>query len=196
MVSLDPEISNLLWVWVSSEVPSGPGCASTSANVLKKKWKTLDIQNGSKNRISNSTFFGTSPYEFLSYRHVKALNNITLWISFNPSDAESEPQSIKIWISFSEVSKFLYRNIFRNMSLLSGTFARLQESIALVVKIFERICWNFIVMLLPRPRSYCPYSVFRYRCACANIHGIKGVRVLLLFFLLLLFSFLFWLLLR
>ena len=58
MVSLDPEISNLLWVQVSSEATSGPGCASTCSNVLKEKWKTLDIQNGSKNRIDNSTFFG------------------------------------------------------------------------------------------------------------------------------------------
>ena len=58
MVSLDPEISNLLWVRVSSEVSSGSGCASTFPNVRKKKWKTLDIQNGSKNWISNSTFFG------------------------------------------------------------------------------------------------------------------------------------------
>ena len=96
------------------------------------------------------------------------------------------------------MSKFLYRNIFRNMLLFSGTFGCLQESIALVVKIFERICWNFVVMLLPRPRSYCPYSMFRHRCACADIHGIKGVKVLLLLFLLLLlllFSFLFMLLL-
>ena len=56
MVSLDPEISNLLWVQVSSEAPSGPGCASTFPNVRKEKWKTIDIQNGSKNRISNSYF--------------------------------------------------------------------------------------------------------------------------------------------
>ena len=62
MVSLDPEISNLLWVQVSSEATSSPGSPSTCSNVLKEKWKILDIQNGSKNRISNSTFFGIKTY--------------------------------------------------------------------------------------------------------------------------------------
>ena len=60
MVSLDPEISILLWVWVSSKATSGSGCPATSPNVLKKKWKTLNIQNGSKNWINNSTFLGLS----------------------------------------------------------------------------------------------------------------------------------------
>ena len=58
MVSLDPEISILLWDYVLFEGSSGAGWCSTFPNVLKEKWKTLDIQNGSKNRISNSTFFG------------------------------------------------------------------------------------------------------------------------------------------
>ena len=41
MVSLDPEISNLLWVLVLSKAPNGSGCPSTSENVPKKKWKNL-----------------------------------------------------------------------------------------------------------------------------------------------------------
>ena len=57
MVSLDPEISILLWVWVSSEAPSGSGCPATSSNVLKKKWKTLNIQNGSKIELVIRLFF-------------------------------------------------------------------------------------------------------------------------------------------
>ena len=60
MVSVDPKISNLLRVYVSSEASSGPGCASTFSNVPKEKWKTLDIQNGSKDRINNSIFFSGS----------------------------------------------------------------------------------------------------------------------------------------
>ena len=69
MVSLDLEISISFWVLVSSEASNGPGSPATFANVPKKKWKTLDIQNGSKNRISNSSFFGIilpfSPVEVL-----------------------------------------------------------------------------------------------------------------------------------
>ena len=134
----------------------------------------IKVNNESLETINQLIKLSTSPYEFLSYRHVRALNNITLWISFNLSDAESEPQSIKIWISFSEVSKFLYRNIFRNVLLFSGTFGCLQESIALVVKIFERICWNFIdvaspssiilpIFHVPPPLRLCRYP-WNQRC--------------------------------
>ena len=36
------------------------GLPPTSPNVRKEKWKPLDIQNGSKNWINNSTFLGLS----------------------------------------------------------------------------------------------------------------------------------------
>ena len=58
MVSLDPEISNLLWIQVLSEAPSGSGWCSTYSNVPKEKWKTLDIQNGSKIELVIRLFSG------------------------------------------------------------------------------------------------------------------------------------------
>ena len=58
---MEPEISNLLRVSVSSEATGGPGSPPASPNVHKKKWETLDLSNGSKNRITNSTLFRGKP---------------------------------------------------------------------------------------------------------------------------------------
>ena len=41
-----------------SDATSGPGCPASSYDIHKEKRKTLDLPNGSKNRISNSTFSG------------------------------------------------------------------------------------------------------------------------------------------
>ena len=57
LVSLDPEISILLKVLVSSEVPFCPENGSTFPNVPKEKLENLVSQRRSKSRISNSTFF-------------------------------------------------------------------------------------------------------------------------------------------
>ena len=35
-----------------------PQAGPDGAQLVRKEWKTLDIQNGSKNRINDSTFFG------------------------------------------------------------------------------------------------------------------------------------------
>ena len=57
MVSLDPEISILLKLSISSEVSSGARNGPTSANVPKEKMENLVSQQRSKSRISNLLIF-------------------------------------------------------------------------------------------------------------------------------------------
>ena len=91
MVSLDPEISILLWVLVLSEAPNGSGSPSTFANVLKKKWKTLDIQNGSKNRISNLTFFGINWLNKAVYKtYIASRRPISKSVTYIPMDGRTD----------------------------------------------------------------------------------------------------------
>ena len=45
---LDGILPSLQKKKVSSEAPGGAGCPATSYKVRMEKWKTLDLQNGSK----------------------------------------------------------------------------------------------------------------------------------------------------
>ena len=122
MVSLDPEISNLLWVQVSSEVPSGPGCAATFANVLKEKWKTLDIQNGSKNRINNSTFFGINSLFLLSF----SFTGFYRLIEFKDNLRTIEPRfpkNLRTNEARSDFTAPYKKSVFHRLSIVSNEMA-------------------------------------------------------------------------
>ena len=70
-------------------------------NVLKEKWKTLDLPNGSKNRISNSTFFGIK--YILVFVRTKLLNELSeivpvaqifMFVKFFSQHDQSEPSGL------------------------------------------------------------------------------------------------------